>query len=118
MKIETSNIQLVISDADLQDPLYFQRSLLTKLQLSLMIVAHKIIKALAENPSQAVLLFHEYERITITFHQLLYWMRPLQAMHLVKQKLIQQTENKEKAKNELLNTMQELKEELADIIEN
>lgn len=78
--------------------------------------ARVLLRALAENPSEALNKFQEYEKITVNFHQLIYWLRPLQALFEVKSKLISQIEAKDKLKSELLVEIQELKEVLGIII--
>ena len=116
MKIEAPADNALFSDADLQDPLFFSRSLLIKLQNSLLVAAQKLIKCLAENPSEAIFKLRCYEKIVVNFYQLLYWMRPMQALHDVKSRLLLQIEEKETLRNELLELMQELKQGLLETI--
>lgn len=78
--------------------------------------ARVLLRALAENPSEALSKFQEYEKITVNFHQLIYWLRPLQALFEVKSKLISQIEAKDRLKSELLTEIQDLKEVLGLII--
>ena len=78
--------------------------------------ARVLLRALAENPSEAVSKFQEFEKIAVNFHQLIYWLRPSQALLEVKMRLVSQIEGKDRLKNELSEELQELKEQLKFII--
>ena len=81
-----------------------------------MSAAQEMIKGLAENSSEAIAKFKDYERIIVNFYQLIYWMRPLQALESIKHRLQTQIERKEKLRNELQNMLHELKSALSEII--
>ena len=84
----------------------------------MMNAARVLIRALAENPTEAVSKFQEYEKIAVNFHQLIYWLRPSQALLEVKLKLISQIEAKDKLKSELMSELLELKEQLGVIMKD
>ena len=117
MKIDIQDFQPLVSDSDLQDPLFFQRDLIYKLQNSLMHAAQDMIRALAENPNEAINKFKDYERIILNFAQLIYWMRPIQALQEVKSKLRVQIEGKEQLKTDITHILKDLKNDLGEIID-
>jgi MED7 protein len=78
--------------------------------------AQLLIKSLAENPSEAINRFKDYEKIILNFSQLIYWMRPLQALLEVKSRLVAQTETKEKLRSELISMLHQLKIDLNSVI--
>lgn len=117
MRIDIPNFIALVSDNDLQDPLFFQKELLYKFQNSLMNCAKDLIQTLADNPLEAIEKFKDYEKILLNFAQLIYWMRPLQALLKVRERLEKQVADKEKLRKEVGDLVKELKNEVFLIAE-
>ena len=79
--------------------------------------SQQILKALAENPPEAIMIFKEYEKIIVNFYQVIYWMRPLQALQGIKDRLLQQIQDKDNLRVQIGNMLKELKNDLNEIIE-
>jgi len=114
--IQAVGFDALFTDDDLQDPLFLCHNLLVKLQNSLLNAAKHILKALAENPKDAICKFQEYEKIIVNFHQLIYWLRPLQALVEVKNRLKGQIEAKERLRSELMAQLLELREKVVFVL--
>lgn len=115
LKIEGQNFEL-IPEANLQDPSTFNKDMIFRLVEMLNQAALDLIKTLAESPLEAIAKFEKYEQLMLNIYQLVYWMRPMQTIVEIKNKLRVQISEKDKERQELKEELENLKEITHNIV--
>lgn len=74
-----------------------------------------MIRTLIDNPTEITPRLKDFEQLILNFSQLIYILRPQQALEWLRKRIQQQIEEKNMAYDELLGDLQNLKNELASI---
>lgn len=84
----------------LQDPAAYKKELY-KLQFSLLNKSLELLQTLADCPLSGPTTIGEYEQVILNFYQLIYALRPKQALHWIKNQLEAQIVEKSEAAKRL-----------------
>ena len=102
----------------LEDSTLFKKTELFKLQFSLLNTVVELLKVFEANPLEASSKLKDYEQILLNFYQVIYWMRPMQAISNLKLRLKEQIQDKEEKCSNLLKLMMDLQGACQDITED
>mmetsp|Transcript_8092 Transcript_8092/g.15906 ORF Transcript_8092/g.15906 Transcript_8092/m.15906 type:complete len:122 (+) Transcript_8092:48-413(+) len=94
LRIETNDFKSLFEEHALQDSASYKKELY-KLQFSLLNKSLELLQTLADCPLSAPEKLADYEQLVLNFYQLIYALRPKQALYWIKTQIEDQIRDKE-----------------------